>query len=84
LVVTLIAIARAVELLLYRPHADRSDLRRRERNARSDAIAETQSQIGLAVADETPEVVGLDASTRLRRALTSQRILTPSLPRRAS
>jgi hypothetical protein len=65
LVVTLIAIARAVELLLYRPRADRSDLRRRERNARSDAIAETQSRIGLAVADETPEVVGLDASTPL-------------------
>jgi hypothetical protein len=65
LVVTLIVIARAFELLLYRPLADRSDLRRRARNVRSDAMAKTPSRIALAGADETHKGVVLDATTPL-------------------
>jgi hypothetical protein len=65
LVVTLIVIARAFELVLYRPRADRSDLRQVERNARSDAMAEKPSLVGLVVADETHRGVGLDASIPL-------------------
>jgi hypothetical protein len=65
LVVTLIVIARAFELLLYRRQPDRSDLRRRERIARSDAMAEPPSRIALAGADETHKGVVLDATTPL-------------------
>jgi hypothetical protein len=65
LVVTLIAIARAFELVLYRRQPDRSDLRRRERNSRSDATAKKPSRIALAVAADTHKRVGLDAATRL-------------------
>lgn len=65
LVVTLIAIARAFELVLYWRQPDRSDPRRRARNAPSDATAETPSRIGLAGADETHAGVDLDASTPL-------------------
>jgi hypothetical protein len=60
LVVTLIVIARAFELALYRPQAGRSDLRRREPNAGSEP-----SRVELAVADETQKGVGLDTAAPL-------------------
>ena len=60
MVVTLIVIARAFELALYRPQAGRSDLRRREPNAGSEP-----SRVELAVADETQKGDGLDAATPL-------------------
>jgi hypothetical protein len=66
LIVTLIAIARAFELVRRRPKADRSDLGRRERAARSDATMVTPSRAGLALADVTREGVAMDARTRLR------------------
>jgi hypothetical protein len=65
LVVTLIVIARAFELVLYRLQADRSDPRRRERNVRPDAVVETPSRIALAVAHETHKGVVLNATTPL-------------------
>jgi hypothetical protein len=55
LVVTLIVIARAFELALYRPQAGRSDRRRREPNASSEP-----SRVELAAADETHKGVDLD------------------------
>ena len=65
MVVTLIAIARAFELVLYRPPTDRSDLRRRKRNVPSDAAAETPRRIGLTGADEPHKGVVLDAMAGL-------------------
>ena len=65
LVVTLFVVARAFELVFYRPQANRDDLRRRERNASQDAMAKKPSRVGSAVADEAQEGVGLDTTTTL-------------------
>ncbi len=88
MVVTLIVIARAFELLLYRPLADRSDLRRRGRDASSDAMAETQSRVadetnkGVVVDASTPLAVGADFSANHDAVASPQREPTLELPRK--